>query len=615
MRLKAIAVVNIGGLVDQRIELPDAPLVAFAGPNGTGKSKLLAAIIGLWAGSLPTPREAKKASATLEVEFTEEEQDALTSFSNDMGWPPQSQLVNTAKLIATRVDVRGFGRSAEPQLPKLTEFAGNAAFLQRHASLNPVYLPAERRLLAPVRGATGIDLAQLAEEVAFQQSQKSRQSIQNYGRLDDQEFEQFAKALCIADTLPDDPADESVKPISRVQWPEFQETVNELLHPKKLLPLTKAHPDELRIQTANGETHKVPDLSSGERQAMVIVSRVLRAGAAESLVIIDEPDAYLHPNLSQRLMQALERGIGQTGQLIIATHSPSILDRVPPSAIFRLDYEQPAKPLLGQTDLIELHRNTGFRASALTQSELLVVSEGDLEDAVLEALFPKLSRASLQSGPGRAGVLQRVKHLLDYNVPVLGIIDRDVQPPVIGSPLDEHIFILPTADLEGAFLSDDAALQIMIDSGFAKENYRDLDKLKAERDQLFHSLRDNTIAEIAQIELRKEFGIKWPVSRGENPIDRLRDVAGAPPNPTPADIEAAINGATEKWEASKAKPWEMVRGKYILGAFTSMCTDWKSGSSLLAAVAKSRPKLNALNDFQEKINLLLPESTPISSGS
>jgi len=152
MRLKAIAVVNIGGLVDQRIELPDAPLVAFAGPNGTGKSKLLAAIIGLWAGSLPTPREAKKASATLEVEFTEEEQDALTSFSNDMGWPPQSQLVNTAKLIATRVDVRGFGRSAEPQLPKLTEFAGNAAFLQRHASLNPVYLPAERRLLAPVRG-------------------------------------------------------------------------------------------------------------------------------------------------------------------------------------------------------------------------------------------------------------------------------------------------------------------------------------------------------------------------------------------------------------------------------------------------------------------------------
>ena len=49
----------------------------------------------------------------------------------------------------------------------------------------------------------------------------------------------------------------------------------------------------------------MPDLSSGERQALIIISRVLRAGAGHSVVIIDEPDAYLHPNLSQRLIQAL----------------------------------------------------------------------------------------------------------------------------------------------------------------------------------------------------------------------------------------------------------------------------------------------------------------------
>lgn len=607
MRAKAISVENIGGLVDQRVELPVQPFVAFAGPNGTGKTKLLAAMIGFWAGSLPTPRDGQTARATLEVEFTEEERAALQQLTVQMGWPSQP-VPEAVKLIASRSEIAGYRQISDPVLPVLTSFVDNSVFLQQHPSLNPVYLPAERRLIAPpTRGAgSGIDLAQLADAMAVEQSKKSRQAIQNYGRLDDQEFEQFAKALCVAHSLPEDSSDDSGSPISRVQWPEFQETINELLHPKQLLPLTRAHPDHLRIKVSGGEVHRVPDLSSGERQALVVMSRVLRAGAGQSLVIIDEPDAYLHPNLSQRLMQALDRGIGEVGQLVIATHSPSILDRLSPSAIFRLDYEQPARPVLDKTGLIELYRTTGFRASALTQSELLVLTEGDLEDVVLPSLFPKLSRASLQRGPGRDGVLKRVTHLMDYNVPVLGMIDRDVEPPSIDAPVDQHIIVLPTADLEGAFLSDDGVLQIMIDSGFVKPAYRDLQTLKHERDVLFESLRDNTVAELAQRDLRKTFGIKWPVSRGDNPIARLTDVASASSNPTQADIQTAIEAAEEKWETSKAEPWKIVRGKYILGSLTDKCTDWKSGSSLLAAVAKKQPKVAALKDFEEALNRLLP---------
>lgn len=51
-----------------------------------------------------------------------------------------------------------------------------------------------------------------------------------------------------------------------------------------------------------------------------------RAGAGRTVVVIDEPDAHLHPNLSRRLMRVLEQGVGPDGQLIIATHSPAILD-------------------------------------------------------------------------------------------------------------------------------------------------------------------------------------------------------------------------------------------------------------------------------------------------
>ncbi|MET9203498.1 AAA family ATPase, partial [Gordonia sp. NPDC003585] len=277
-----------------------------------------------------------------------------------------------------------------------------------------------------------IDMHLLDDESAYRRSAESRQAVSNYGRLDDGEFEQFAKALCMADKLDNEPGSESEPTtISRVGWEQFRDTVNSLLHPKVLLPLTRQYPDALRIQLPNGEVHAVADLSSGERQALIIISRVLRAGAGQSIVLIDEPDAYLHPNLSQRLIDVLIDGVGPEGQMLIATHSPAILDRIAPSSIIRLDHDNVAMPVSDTSGLIELHRNTGFKASALTQSDLLVVTEGDLDEVVLKLLYPQLTRASISQGQGRAGVVSKVEHLASYGVPVIGLVDHDIEPPLI----------------------------------------------------------------------------------------------------------------------------------------------------------------------------------------
>lgn len=602
MRFTSITVSNVGGLVDQRIELPPSPIIAFAGPNGTGKTKLLAGLLSFWAGILPMPRQDATAEAIVGVALNETDRAALAAFSETMGWGAV-EVPEAVELRTTRNEIAGTSRTSNTGHPAVQEFAGNQAFLLKAPGLNPTYLPAERRLLPAAKG--GIDLEQLAEAISYQQTTKSRSAIQNYGRLDDQEFEQFAKALCVADRLEDEEGDEPSAPLSRIQWPEFSETVNALLHPKRLLPLSKRYPDKLRIQLPNGDVHAVPDLSSGERQALVIISRVLRAGAGHSVVVIDEPDAYLHPNLSQRLIEALLNGTGGTGQLIVATHSPAILDRIPTASIIRLDYDKKAKPIGGEAGLIELYKTTGFRASALTQSELLVVTEGDSDDVVLKAIFPDLSRASVQQGQGRRGVVQRVTHLLDYDIPVVGLVDRDVAPPSLEPEVEPHICVLPTADLEGAFLSDDAALQVMLAESYIKPQYRDLAALAAVRDSLYASKRDNTIAELAQQELRNAFGIQWPSSRGDDALTRLRATNSPSSNPTSADIEDAIRRATELWDASALEPWKLVRGKYILGEFTRTCTNWTKGSTLLEAVAKKRPKLNALQQFTERVNLLL----------
>jgi predicted ATPase len=191
-------------------------------------------------------------------------------------------------------------------------------------------------------GTSGIDLQQLDESVAMQKTVESRGSLNNYGRLDDQEFESFAKALCVAETLPSEGA-EGVP--SRITWTRFRDLINAIIEPKEIIGLSREHPETLRVRTPSGHTHRVPDLSSGERQALIIMSRVLRAGAGHSLVLIDEPDAYLHPNLSRRLMNALAEGTGADGQLIVATHSPSILDSLPPEAIVRFSHDGKPTPI------------------------------------------------------------------------------------------------------------------------------------------------------------------------------------------------------------------------------------------------------------------------------
>ena len=613
MRILSVTVDGVGGLVDQTIALPETPVVAFAGPNGTGKTKLLGAMVSPWSRQLPNARH-DSASAEIDVALSDSERAAIKAFDDAHSWggPEIPEKVTLGfrhdKYQGHMFVVRADQNSDAPplmQLPAaLYEFPHNQTFLLEHPSLNLMYLPAERRLMPA--GAGAIDMQVLAEEVAYQRSAESRQAVVNYGRLDDSEFEQFAKALCMADKLDSEPGEEAnVVPLSRISWEQFRDTVNALIYPKVLLPLTRQHPDALRIRLPGGEVHPIPDLSSGERQALIIISRVLRAGAGNTTVLIDEPDAYLHPNLSQRLIDILIDGVGSDGQLLIATHSPAILDRIPPSSIIRLDHENDARPVSTNTGLIELHRETGFKASSITQSDLLVVTEGELDEVVLKNLYPQLTRASVSQGQGRAGVIAKVEHLASYGVPVIGLVDHDVTPPSIDPTLQEMIVVLPTADIEGAFLFDDAALQLMLDHRLTTASYRTLKSLQDARDELVDQIRETTIAELMQSTLRSRSVITWPRPRGDDAIERLRRAVDAFAPPDDAAVDSAHTTAVQQWDANVSDLSGIVRGKYILGEFASRTSQFKKGAALLETLSTHRPELTALKAFADKLASLL----------
>jgi len=569
-------------------------VTAVAGANGTGKSKLLACILSPWTGQVPNPRKGITANVRIEIRLTSDERRALDGFSQLSGWGA-IDLPETVWVSVGRNELTGTSRAVEPFSIVMTQFWNASEFLRRNPTLDILYLPAERRLLAP--NQTGIDLNQLNDETSWQKTTESRNSANNYGRLDDQEFEQFAKALCVAHSLPEEADGPRPDVEQRVQWPAFEMAVNALIEPKKLLPLSRSFPDNLRIRTAAGDTHAVQDLSSGERQALIIMSRVLRAGGKSPLVLIDEPDAYLHPSLSRRLISNLELGVGPSGQLVVATHSPAILDALPPSVILRMDHETPPRVVADEVERLDLYREAGFRASALSQSNFLLITEGESDVTLLQSLFKELSNATIRAAGGKARVVQQVEQLQQYEIPILGVVDRDLVADLSTISSSTNLCVWPMADIEGVFLSDDTVLTEMVSAGLIRPDFHELASLQTLIASLCYEHRENVIAEIAQSKLVAHHANQWPSSKGDEAIARLRSGTAAMNSPTTDDVDQAIKDAAAVWDEHAGNKLELVRGKYILNKFAQRASLMANGQSLLEAVARRPITIAGMAEF------------------
>jgi predicted ATP-dependent endonuclease of OLD family len=78
-------------------------------------------------------------------------------------------------------------------------------------------------------------------------------------------------------------------------------------------------------------------LSSGHKIVLLTITRLVETLQERSLVLIDEPEAHLHPPLLSAFIRALSEILNETnGVAIIATHSPVILQEVPKSCVWKL---------------------------------------------------------------------------------------------------------------------------------------------------------------------------------------------------------------------------------------------------------------------------------------
>lgn len=174
---------------------------------------------------------------------------------------------------------------------------------------------------------------------------------------------------------------------------------------------------------------------SGEFSICRIVAELNRA-SDNSLVLLDEPEVSLHPGAQERLMHYLTHVVARKKhQIVLATHSPSIIGQLPKDAIKVLVPD----PATGQIQLpkqASLNAEAFFHLGAITDTKITLVVEDALAAAIVRMAIARSGQAvadqfEIRHFPGGSQTLW--KHYIpifaaENRRNLLVILDGDLQP-------------------------------------------------------------------------------------------------------------------------------------------------------------------------------------------
>ena len=111
-------------------------------------------------------------------------------------------------------------------------------------------------------------------------------------------------------------------------------------------------------------------LSSGHKIVLLTLTRLVETVEERTLVLLDEPEAHLHPPLLSAFVRALtDLLIQRNAVAIVATHSPVILQEVPRSCVWKLRRRGTQLSYM-RTDIETFGENIGSLTSEIFELEV-----------------------------------------------------------------------------------------------------------------------------------------------------------------------------------------------------------------------------------------------------
>lgn len=237
----------------------------------------------------------------------------------------------------------------------------------------------------------------------------------------------------------------------------------------------------------------IDQLSSGEKSMVTLFLPLLESdisallnkidptqgptGDSDALMVIDEPEQHIHPDLQARVMTYLRGVAAAKGtQFIVSTHSPTILDQAWDDELFVLvprtaeaGDNQLKKVATSLERLEALRQLTGGNTFVVTTGRSIVCVEGRSADAadpsdvrLLEIMYPRATAYTFVPVGNKANVIGTVAELRErlpedvFKIRVFGITDRDRsgtgQPGVVTWPvcMIENLMLQPSLLSRGA---------------------------------------------------------------------------------------------------------------------------------------------------------------------
>lgn len=193
----------------------------------------------------------------------------------------------------------------------------------------------------------------------------------------------------------------------------------------------------------HSKAQEITEASDGVKAFTGIITEVLAGDP--SLILIDEPEAFLHPSLASKLGQELSRAaLSSDKRVFVSTHSPQFvmgcIQSGAPVNIIRLTYRGgvPTARLLPSEEILELMRHPLLRSTGVLSGlfyEFVVVTESDADRAFYQEINERLLQFKPDWGipnclfinaQNKQTIHTLLRPLRKLGIPAAGVVDVDI---------------------------------------------------------------------------------------------------------------------------------------------------------------------------------------------